>query len=152
MSAMERHANPVSHYREEVITRDFYGTLFSASGFSWVKPDKISIFIQEPALLAVTNFPSGEPESSSLYDESYLQKKDKYSYFLGGSTPLVRIETENKNAPSLLVVRDSFLTALRHFYWKISRRFTSLTSAITAPAWPAIYGGMILTAFWYATA
>jgi hypothetical protein len=115
MSAMGLPGNPASRYEEEVISSDFYGTLFSSSGFSWVKPDTMSIFVREPAGLTVTNYPYGEPVSSSLYNESFLQKKDKYSYFLGGGTPLVRLETDKKDAPSLLIVRDSFFDSLAPF-------------------------------------
>jgi len=115
MSAMGLPATPVSRYEEEVISTDFYGSLFSSSGFSWVKPDTMSIFVREPAGLTVTNYPYGKPVSARLYDESFLQKKDKYSYYLGGSTPLVRIETENKDAPSLLILRDSFFDSLAPF-------------------------------------
>lgn len=115
MSAMGLPANPVSRYEEEVVSEGFYGTLFSSSGFSWVRPDTMSIFVREPAGLTVTNYPYGKPESSRLYDESFLQKKDKYSFHLGGSTPLIRIETEKEDAPSLLVLRDSFFDSLAPF-------------------------------------
>ena len=51
----------------------------------------------------------------SLYDESYLSKKDQYSYFLSSNNPLVSIETGVKNGKTLLVLKDSFANAFLPF-------------------------------------
>ena len=72
----------------------------------------------------------------SVYDESYLDKKDKYSYFLSGNNPVTFIETErdasenggvnmqaaeDSNAygkggrRNLLVVKDSYAHAFIPF-------------------------------------
>jgi hypothetical protein len=50
-----------------------------------------------------------------LYDESFLDKKDKYSMFMGGNTPLLEIDTGKSGAPSLLVIRDSYMDSLTPF-------------------------------------
>ena len=44
----------------------------------------------------------------SLYDESFLDKKDKYSYFLGGNHRIYEIDTSVKNGRTLLVLQDSY--------------------------------------------
>ena len=55
------------------------------------------------------------PIEGVLYDESYLDKKDKYSMFFGGITPLIEIDTGNEGLPSLLIVRDSYMDSLTPF-------------------------------------
>ena len=102
---------PLSDYKETVVTDSFYGTSFSSSGFSWVAPDSISRYVEQGNAV-ITNYPKGDPETGTLYDESYLAVKDKYSYFYGGNTPLLTIETENTDAPSLLILRDSYMDSL----------------------------------------
>ena len=96
------------------VTEDFNGTIFSSSGVRWLKPDTIEIYIPEEGV-EVTRFPAGKPVEGQLYDESFLEKKDKYSYFLGGVQPLCTIKTQNTEAPKLLLIRDSYSDSLAPF-------------------------------------
>ncbi len=113
--ALSLSENDVGDYSIESVSSDFYGTLWSSSGFSWVSPDRMDIFVSASAGLSITNYPAGEPVEGSLYDYSYLEKKDKYSFFLGGNTPLLKINTGINDAPSLLIVRDSYADSLVPF-------------------------------------
>ena len=73
-------------------------------------------FWVEDTGLDVTSWRNGTPESSSLYDRSYLEKKDKYSAFLGGNQPLCVIRNENiKDGGKLLLIRDSYADSLAPF-------------------------------------
>lgn len=101
---------PLSDYTETVVTEEFYGSVYSASGFSWVAPDRISAYVEQGDAI-VTNYPQGVPIEGALYDEGYLAVKDKYSYFYGGNTPLLTIETGNEG-PKLLILRDSYMDSL----------------------------------------
>ena len=101
---------PLSAYREQVVTEEFYGTAWSSSGFSWVAPDRISTYV-EPGDAIVFTYPAGSPEPGIVYDEGWLSQTDKYSYFFGGNTPLLKIRTGN-SGPKLLVLRDSYLDSL----------------------------------------
>lgn len=112
--AMGFEVSPLSSYTPRRVTDSFYGTVYSSSGFSWVSPDSIDVFVEEDGV-EVTNYPSGAPVAGTLYDESFLEKKDKYSFFLGGNTPLLQITTDNVDAPSLLIVRDSYMDSLTPF-------------------------------------
>ena len=47
--------------------------------------------------------------------EEKLDVKDKYSYFMGGNTPLAVIKTEHTDAPKVLVIRDSYSDSLAPF-------------------------------------
>ena len=99
----------------ETVSKEFYGTSWSSSGFSWVEPDSMEIFVTEPEGLEITNYPQGSPVEGQLYDWSRLEVKDKYSFFYGGNTPLLEIETGVEGAPSLLILRDSYMDSLSPF-------------------------------------
>ena len=105
---------PITDYRETVVSNEFYGTAYSSSGFSWVEPDSISVYVS-PDGTAVTNYPEGSPEQGAMYVETFLAAKDKYKFFYGGNTPLLTIETQHTEAPSLLIVRDSYMDAMSPF-------------------------------------
>lgn len=106
--------SPVSleDYQETVVSEEFYGTTFSSSGVRWLPPDSISTFVPEKESIKVTSNFTGTPVEGALYVPSFLEVKDKYSYFLGGIQPLCIIETEHTDAPSVLVIRDSYSDAL----------------------------------------
>lgn len=107
----------LSSYTEKVVTDAFYGTTYSSSGFSWIEPESISTYVEQGDAV-ITNYPSGAPVEGSLYVESFLEAKDKYSYFYGGNTPLLTIETGNTDAPSLLIIRDSYMDSLSPFLFE----------------------------------
>lgn len=104
-----------SYTDRHVVSEEFYGTTWSASGFSWVDPDTMEIFVNAPEGLKVTSYPQGSPVEGKLYDFSYLEKKDKYSMFMGGNCPMHVIETGNEDKPSLLILRDSYTDSLIPF-------------------------------------
>lgn len=106
---------PLSSYSRKTVTDDFFGTVYSKSGISWVKPDAIELFADQDAATEVLNYTSGEPVQSSLYDYDFLSKKDKYSMFMGGISPLITVTTGNTDAPTLLVLRDSYMDSLTPF-------------------------------------
>ncbi len=114
-AAMGFTARSASDYRPVTVSERFYGTTYSSSGFSWVEPDRIERWVPQDAETIVTNYPEGQPVSGSLYDDSFLEKKDKYASFLGGNTPRVVLETGNPDKPVLLVVRDSYMDSLTPF-------------------------------------
>ena len=102
----------------EVVTYDFYGTTYSASGAGWVSPDDIQVLIPEGGVrgnITVTGYPEGSPVESSLYHPEKLEIKDKYSYFLGGNQPLCIIKNPDAESGKLLVVRDSYSDSLAPF-------------------------------------
>lgn len=109
-------------YQKTTVSDQFYGTTFSTSGVRWVKPDCIDTYIPGDGV-TVTSYFGGQPTSGSLYVDSYLDVKDKYSYFLGGNQALCVIETEHKDAPKVLVVRDSYTDSLAPF---LTERFSEI--------------------------
>ena len=103
-----------SYTYRHTVSDSFYGTTWSESGFSWVKPDSMEVFVEPPEGLQITSYPQGAPVEGKLYDESFLSKKDKYSMFMGGNSPLHEIVTGNEG-PSLLIIRDSYTDSLIPF-------------------------------------
>ena len=53
--------------------------------------------------------------TNSIYNEEYLNTKDKYSYFLNGNNANVVIKTKIKNGKKLLVVKDSYAHIMSQF-------------------------------------
>lgn len=103
-----------SYSDRRTVSDSFCGTTWSSSGFAWVEPDSIEIFVNEPEGLQITSYPQGSPVEGRLYDESYLDVKDKYSMFMGGVCPLHQVTTGN-DGPSLLIIRDSYTDCLIPF-------------------------------------
>ena len=104
-----------SYTDRHIVSEKFYGTTWSSSGFSWVDPDTMETFVNAPEGLKVTSYPQGSPVEGKLYDFSFLEKKDKYSMFMGGNCPMHVIETGNEDKPSLLILRDSYMDSLIPF-------------------------------------
>ena len=96
------------------VSDGFYGTTYSSSGAGWVQPDEMYTWV-DPDGIAVTAYPAGQPEPGVLYDQSFLEKKDKYSMYLGGNKPLAVLENPQAQGGKLLVLRDSYSDTLAPF-------------------------------------
>ncbi len=107
--------HPLSAYDRETVSGRFYGTTYSSSGFSWVQPDSMERFVAAPAGLQVERYDGQTPVECFLYNEDRLAGKDKYTYFLGGNTPLLVIRGGTEGLPSLLIIRDSYSDCLAPF-------------------------------------
>ncbi len=98
-------------YNSEVVSSDFYGTLHSKTNLR-VKPDYIEKYIP-PITENLQVFYDFENEgTNTLYEEKYLNTKNKYGYFLDDNHPFIRIETGSQ-APEakgkrLFVIKDSY--------------------------------------------
>ena len=114
LEAMGLEPLDLESYEKTTVSDQFYGTIFSSSGVRWVRPDAIDIYIPEEGVKVTSNF-TGKEEPGEMYVESYLEKKDKYSYFLGGNQPLCVLETEKNDGPKVLVIRDSYSDSLAPF-------------------------------------
>ncbi len=107
-------APDLASYDRQVVSDAFYGTTYSSSGFSWVRPDVMETFVPDDGTVTLTDYGSPEPATEPMYDTSFLQVKDKYSMFLGGNTSLLRVDTGH-DGPSVLIVRDSYTDSLVPF-------------------------------------
>ena len=109
--------SPASNrYQPETVSEDFLGTVYSSSGFFWVKPDTMEIYAKEDPAMIVTRYDGETSQAASLYAPEMLDTKDKYRFFLGGNAPRIVIETGKEGLPSLLLIRDSFADSLVPFF------------------------------------
>lgn len=118
------------------VSRTFYGTNYSLSGARWIAPDSIETYVSGDGLTVESTASEGE---NALYAERWLDRKDKYSYFLGGQQPLCVVRTGLADAPKLLLVRDSYADSLAPFLtlrcselhlWDLRYNTESLTAYI----------------------
>lgn len=128
----------VLDYPPTLVSDSFYGTTWSSSGAGWIAPDSMYTWVPE-SQFQVTWYHDGTAKPGSLYDESKLEVKDKYSMFLGGNQPLCIIENENSDGGKLLVIRDSYADSLAPFLgldysevhlWDLRYNMTSLKTYI----------------------
>ncbi|WP_058304085.1 DHHW family protein [Gorillibacterium timonense] len=96
----------------ETVTDRFLGSFHTRSQFAGLTPDSIQVYQpKQPVASTMTVVDTGET-FDSLYFPDFLQKKDKYSYFLGGVHALVQIRTDLPSGKAtnekLLVIKDSY--------------------------------------------
>ncbi len=95
---------------------DFYGTSYSTSLYTLTKPDTMEILRSKKTDGAAdVVIEDGETEKSgNMFFDANLSGSDKYTVFLDGNHPFVRIKTGNAGG-KLLVVKDSFAHCLAPF-------------------------------------
>ena len=101
----------------ETVSDQFYGTLYSKSGFRDITPDEIKAYrIGEVVLYEMGLYKSGEIKanrtSDTVFFDEKLQIKDKYSYFLNDNYGFARITTKSDSGRKLLIFKDSFANSL----------------------------------------
>ena len=91
------------------VTDSFNGALASLSGAELDERETIEIYgPAEGDDDVVVSYVDEGRKTTSLYDSSKLETRDKYGVFLGGNTSVVDIRTVSTSSRRLLVVKDSF--------------------------------------------
>lgn len=103
-------ALPLEAFEREVLSDDFLGTTFSKAGIYFEKDSIEEALYGSPTM--ERNMSGNVTEG--IYDRSYLDKKDKYSVFLGGNEALTVIRTGSEGG-RLLLVKDSYANAFVQF-------------------------------------
>lgn len=96
------------------VSDDFLGTSYRKANLYLGNPDEIHIYKPKKEVsyeITVNN----SIKEDSLYNESFLNKTDKYSYFFGGDKSLIEIETSIKNNKNILIIKDSFANSFIPF-------------------------------------
>lgn len=114
MTALGMEPMPLTQYQKTVVSEEFYGTTFSNSGVRNIQSDSIWTYVPGDGI-EVTNYFTDQPQPGSLYDSSALEKKDKYTYFLGGNQPLAIVKNPNVQGPKILILRDSYADSMVPF-------------------------------------
>lgn len=97
------------HYKlntMENVTEDFLGTLHSKINLP-LEGESIAIFPETRRRTPEINY-DGIKTTDSYYEESYLQGKNKYGYFLDDNHGFVEIETGYQKKASLFIIKDSY--------------------------------------------
>lgn len=101
--------------QKKVVTEDFKGTVYSKVNDYSHAGDSIIIYENPEQRLEVCYRDTGEV-TDSLYNYEYLEKKDKYSFFLNNIHPLVEITNEEASTDSVLVlIKDSYANCIVPF-------------------------------------
>ena len=104
------------YYNVERVSNDFYGTLYSKSGYEVKTPDYIDVYLpKDENDEYVVNYVEEQKKSASFYDSEKLETKDKYGVFLGGNHPVVKIKTTSKEDRKLLIFKDSYANSFVPF-------------------------------------
>ena len=101
-------------FNKEVVSEDFLGTSYRKANLFSYQGEKIEKYTldNDNKLSVVYN---DVRVSDSLYDASFLEKTDKYAYFMGGDHALVKISNTNVSQKKLLIVKDSFANSMIPF-------------------------------------
>ena len=99
--------SPINEFDVVNVTNSFYGSLSSKVGIKGKKADSIDVYIPKESDFVV-NYVNEQRKSTSLFDSTYLDKKDKYEVFTGGNHPLINIKTLGDPSKKLLIIKDSF--------------------------------------------
>ncbi len=105
-------AYPLDYFTRETVSEEFYGTTWSKAGMKWIAPDSMEFFRYPGDDTLICEIVGGKA-LDGMYDHSYLEKKDKYSAFIGGNNARVRIYPAGGSPSSgeretLLLIKDSF--------------------------------------------
>ena len=99
----------------EQVTHEFYGSLSSKIGSRNMEADSIDIYFPKENPEVVVNYVSEQKKTTSLYDSSSLDKKDKYEVFTAGNHPHINIKTLGDTSKKLLVIKDSYANSMLPF-------------------------------------
>ena len=102
-------AQPKDAFDITEVSDSFYGTIYSKALTPFQPYDRVKAYKQSEENLEIV-YDDGRDDQDSLYSDYWLDKKDKYSYFLDTNNHS-KIEVTNKgvnNGKVLLVVKDSY--------------------------------------------
>lgn len=109
-------------YEFELVSNDFYGTLYSKVIDNSLDKDSIYKIVDDSNYEVY--YKTKDVTKESMYEESYLSEKDKYSYFLDNNHALITITNKSiKGNNEILIIKDSyansFIPLISNHYKKI---------------------------------
>ncbi len=113
-TAMGMTAAPRDDFDFKAASTQFYGTLYSKAVLTNQAPDilYLPVYKKQMALTQQT----GKKTRDNLFWDEYLQKKDKYSVFLGGNHSVDVVKNADvKNGKKLLILKDSYANSMVPF-------------------------------------
>lgn len=105
---------PLKEYSQQVVSNSFLGTFDSKAQMVNQEADYIVIYNNDNNTNIKEAIYDNE-KTKSIYNEEYLNKKDKYSFFLNGNNAKVVVKTNVENNKKLLVIKDSYAHIMTQF-------------------------------------
>ncbi|KEH98855.1 hypothetical protein Z962_10020 [Clostridium botulinum C/D str. BKT12695] len=87
----------LNDFNTQKVTDSFYGTFYSKGNYREISADSIQIFKPKKELKYKVKYFDNNKDTDTLYQMESLNKKDKYSVFLGGNHDVVVINTDLKD-------------------------------------------------------
>lgn len=97
-----------------IVSQEFLGTFDSKAQINKQQTDIIDIYLNEKNI-QMKNVQYDNEQTKSIFNETYLDKKDKYSFFLNGNNAKVVVDTNVENGEKLLVIKDSYAHIMAQF-------------------------------------
>ena len=105
---------PAETFTKETVSGEFWGTFASKSGFHFVKPDSVELWLlgNEDDFLVTAD----GKVLDGFYNRAHLAVNDKYSVFLDGTHDVVTVtKKDGENRPKLAIFKDSFANSAAPF-------------------------------------
>lgn len=113
--AMGIEALDKTEFDVNVVSDEFFGTYYSKARYMGIQPDEIKQYVPKGDYEYEVDFDLGKKQTDTLYNDKYLEKKDKYSYFLDSNHSLIDIKTNVENDKKLLIIKDSYANSFTPF-------------------------------------
>jgi len=101
-----------SDFMIETVSHSFLGSYHTRSQFAGVTPDQMQAYIPRMPVKTEMYIADANQTFTTMYDKSFLTKKDQYSYFLGGVHALMKLTTkldqQQMDQQKLLIIKDSY--------------------------------------------
>lgn len=107
-------ADSFEYFQIEQVSNMFYGTFYAKGNDHSIPPDAIDIFKPQKEIHYEVKA-DNQPILNDLYNESFLDKRDQYAYFLGGNHAKSIITSSVENGKKLLLLKDSYAHAIVPF-------------------------------------
>lgn len=114
VKAMNIQPTPQENFDFEAVSDSFLGTLYSKAILTTQEPDVLYLPVYKKT--AALTQQTGKQQRDSLYWKEYLEKKDKYSVFLGGNHSVDVVKNSAvSNGRKLLIIKDSYANSMVPF-------------------------------------
>lgn len=94
------------------VSHTFLGSYHTRSQFHGLTPDTIDMYRPQKQAATEIFIADSNETLTTMYDESFLKKKDQYAYFLGGVHALMTLTTDldvgQIEQDKLLIIKDSY--------------------------------------------
>ena len=98
----------------KTVSKEFLGTFDSKAQVINQEKDQIDIYLNSYNQ-DIISAEYDKETTNSIFNKEYLDKKDKYSFFLNGNNAKVVIKTKVENDKKLLVIKDSYAHIMAQF-------------------------------------